>query len=153
MAELLEDGVDEVMEAALSRTVEQEQPLVKKARIAQPTSGNVSQPGTNMVILSKQISTESLAIMVHSYHKHFADYSRRKTRVVQRVPAKVWKLVYADFKEGAKQSCVEIGIEIDKRCLPAERTLQDGLCADLIRTLADQIQQVLLRSSLKAKMY
>jgi hypothetical protein len=75
MAGVLEDGVDEVMEAALLRVVEQGQPLVTKARIAQPTSGNVSRPGSYMAILSKEISTESLAILVHSYHKHFADYS------------------------------------------------------------------------------
>jgi hypothetical protein len=127
MAEVLE----EVMEAALSRAVEQGQPLAKKARIGQPTSGNVSRPGSNMVILSKQISTESLAILVHSYHKHFADYSRSKTRVMQRVPAKVWKILYADFKEEAKQRCIEIGMEFDESCLPAERTLQDGLRAAL----------------------
>jgi hypothetical protein len=86
MAEALEDGVDVVMEAALLTAVEQGQPLAKKARIAQLTSGNVSRPGSNMVILSKQISTESLAILVPSYQKHFAYYSRSKTRVVQTAP-------------------------------------------------------------------
>jgi hypothetical protein len=131
MAEVSEDSADEVMEGALSRAVEQGQTLMKKARIAKPTSGNVSRPGNNTTILSKQISTESLATLVHSYHKHFAEYSRTKTRVVQRVPAKVWKLVYADFKEEAKQSCVENGIDFDESCLPAERKLQDGLRAAL----------------------
>jgi hypothetical protein len=102
MAGVLGDGLEQVTEAAIPEAAEQRQQTVKKSRIAQHTSGNVSRPGSNMAILSKQISTESLAIMVHSYHKHFAEYSRSNIRVMQRVPAKVWKLVYADFKEEAK---------------------------------------------------
>jgi hypothetical protein len=131
MAGVLGDGLEQVTEAALSEAVEQGQQAVKKARIAQHTSGNVSRSGSNMAIISKQISTESLAILVHSYHKHFAEYSRSNIHVVQRVPAKVWKLVCADFKEEAKQSCVEMGMDFDESCLPAERTLQDGLSAAL----------------------
>jgi hypothetical protein len=50
---------------------------------------------------------------------------------VQRVPAKVCKLVCADFKEEAKQSCVEMGMDFDESCIPAERTLHDGLRAAL----------------------
>jgi hypothetical protein len=138
MAGVLGGGVEEVTDAALSVAVEQGQPFVKKSRIAQRTSGIVSRPGRNMAILSKQPSTDSLGILVQSYHKNFAEYSRCKTRVVQRVPAKVWKLVYADFKEGThlkaallRQSCIFMGMDFDESCFPAERTLQDRLRAAL----------------------
>jgi hypothetical protein len=86
-------------------------PQAKKARIGAPGCGG-----------AKFVTTETLAALVSSCHKHFAEYSRTKKRVVQRVPGKVWKQVYADYK--AMQACPFADVECD---VPAERTLQDAL--------------------------
>jgi hypothetical protein len=97
-------------------------PLAKKFRISKPMPIGGG---------AKFIQTESLASLVSSYHKHFGEYSRTRTRVVQRVPGKVWKQVYADYKAEEEQACCQAGMEYDEQKLPAERTLQDALRAAL----------------------
>jgi hypothetical protein len=77
------------------------------------------------------IQTETLATLVSSYHRHFSAYSKTKRRVVQRVPGKVWKQVYADCKDEVVEACQKAGMEYNDQTLPAERTLQDALRAAL----------------------
>jgi hypothetical protein len=75
------------------------------------------------------VQTEKLAILVSSYHVHYADYCRGRKNVSQRVPAKVWKKAYADFIEACRDSLLPVspGLKFNESQLPAERTLQDAL--------------------------
>jgi hypothetical protein len=75
------------------------------------------------------VQTEKLAILVSSYHGHYADYCRGQKNVSQRVPAKVWKKVYSDFMEACRDSLLSVSpeAEFNENQLPAERTLQDAL--------------------------
>jgi hypothetical protein len=111
-------------------------PLAKKFRVSKPIPLDGG---------AKFIQTESLASLVSSYHKHFGEYSRTRTRVVQRVSGKVWKQVYADYKVEEEQAYCEAGMEYDEQKLPAERSLQDALRAVLDPDTVFQIRLALLR--------
>jgi hypothetical protein len=77
------------------------------------------------------ISSNTLTRLVGSYHKYFTEYSRTKKKVLQRVPAKVWKQVYADYLQDVQRACKVDEAEFEEQSLPAERTLQDALRAAL----------------------
>jgi hypothetical protein len=76
------------------------------------------------------LESEKLASLVSSYNFHFSEYCKGQRNVTQRVPRKVWKSVYADFYNKARELAAECGEMLDETNLPAERTFQDCLrCA------------------------
>jgi hypothetical protein len=76
------------------------------------------------------LETEKLAILVSSYNKHFSEYCKGRRNVTQRDPSKVWKSVYADFIDKAREVAADCDEQLDTPSIPAERTLQDCLrCA------------------------
>lgn len=77
------------------------------------------------------MSTAALTAMGAAYEVHFEKYARGRTKLIQKIPRDVWKLVYRDFLEGEKARCEADGIAFDMAALPVERTLQDTLRAAL----------------------
>jgi hypothetical protein len=76
------------------------------------------------------LEIEKLALLVSSYNFHFSEYCKGKRNVTQRIPSKVWKSVYVDFSNKARELAAECGEKFDETNLPAERTLQDSIrCA------------------------
>jgi hypothetical protein len=73
------------------------------------------------------ITTAWLATLKNLYDKHFSAYCLHKKNPVHRIPAPVWKLVYADFVQECKEECIVLNIEYDASNYPAERNLQDNL--------------------------
>ena len=73
------------------------------------------------------VETETLSVLKASYLNHFSDYSRGRKTVTQKLPGKVWKLVFEDFLTETKRSCLEKGISFCEDKLPSSRTLQDAL--------------------------
>jgi hypothetical protein len=69
------------------------------------------------------LETEKLAILVSSYNKHFSEYCKGRRNATQRVPSKVWKSVYPDFIDKAREVAADCDEQLDTPSIPAERTL------------------------------
>jgi hypothetical protein len=94
-------------------------PKAKRSRFGKETKSDKRQ--------KVLIETETLAILVCSYNHHFSDYYKGRRHVTQRIPSKVWKSVYTDFLEKAREFAAANGEVFNERLLPVERTLQDSL--------------------------
>src|SRR5690242_5373834 len=75
------------------------------------------------------VETETLSVLKASYLNHFSDYSRGRKNITQKLPAKVWKLVFEDFIAETKKSCLDKGLSFSEDQVPSSRTLQDALRA------------------------
>jgi hypothetical protein len=73
------------------------------------------------------VTTLWLKILKDSHDKHFSRYCLHKKNPVHKIPAVVWKSVYADFLEEVKKECTRKGVEFDLDNSPTERNLQDNL--------------------------
>ncbi|PXF43744.1 hypothetical protein BWQ96_06476 [Gracilariopsis chorda] len=73
------------------------------------------------------VGADALVAMVESYSAHFAKYCVGRKKVVQKVPARVWKQVYQDYIDDKKEQARAAGMVFDLGKLPQERTLQDAL--------------------------
>jgi hypothetical protein len=78
------------------------------------------------------VTTSYLASLKDSYDRHFSKYCENKKNPVHRIPTVVWKQVYEDFLEEARNECLTNGTEFDVTKLPTERKLQDNLREFLI---------------------
>ena len=73
------------------------------------------------------LETEHLATLKASYLVHFSEWSKGKSKICQKLPGSVWKLVYKDFIEEQTKILIGDNIPFDPDKLPATRTLQDAL--------------------------
>ena len=112
------------------------------------------------------IGTTQMTLVWSSYTAHFSEYCKGRQKVVQKVPSKVWRSVWADFVLFMNQRASDNGLPFDEADLPAQRTVQDQLRSALdeqetgtsdekgdVATLQNEdVLQRLKRSDVYAKM-
>ena len=97
------------------------QPPCKRQRSTIADGDGASKRGHSVV------GTAVMTVVWSSYNVHFSQYCQGRKKVTQKVPAKVWKSVWADLIAFKKQEAADSGIEFRDDNLPVQRTVQDAL--------------------------
>lgn len=73
------------------------------------------------------IESDSLVTIFHTYNVQFSKYCKGRKKVVQKVPANVWRSVYKGYVNDMRLKSCALGESFNESKLQCERTRQETL--------------------------